>query len=172
MTTKKCTTCGEVKLFTDFPTDRTKKNNLHSQCHICKNKRALIYKNTEEGYLKTMYNNISNREGRKCYVNFDELNAAFKKHKNTYGMKSAWGPGVDYLDQHLPITMITKMTNERKLTASNLSVDRLDSNLEYTLQNLIFIRCDENSRKKNTTYEDCKIHIRLHEERFINMKAI
>ena len=55
---------------------------------------------------------------------------------------------------------------------SNLSADRLDSDQDYTLQNLIFIRNDENSRKKNTTYEDCKIQIRLHEERFIKKESI
>ena len=55
---------------------------------------------------------------------------------------------------------------------SNLSVDRLDTNLDYTLQNIIFIRLDENARKNTTSYEDCKIQMRLHEERFIDMNAI
>ena len=92
-------------------------------------------------------------------------------------MRSAWGPGIDHLEQHLPVTMITpgtKRANEKKTTRvrSNLSADRLDSNRDYTLQNIIFIRNDENSRKKDTSYNDCKIHMRLHEERFINMKAI
>ena len=49
-----------------------------------------------------------------------------------------------------------------------LSVDRLDSTKDYTLQNIIFIRGDENARKKDTSYEDCKIQMRLHEERFKN----
>ena len=56
------------------------------------------------------------------------------------------------------------------MIGSNLSVDRLDSNRHYTLQNLMFIRFDENVRKNSTSYEDCKIQIRLHEERFIKMK--
>jgi hypothetical protein len=29
------------------------------------------------------------------------------------------------------------------------------------------MRNDENKRKSNSTYEDCEIQIRLHEERFI-----
>ena len=96
-------------------------------------------------------------------------------------MKSAWGPGIDHLEQHLPITMtqegngvIGKKGNCRgnRLTGSNLSVDRLDSNIDYTVQNIIFIRSDENARKNSTSYEDCKIHMRLYEERFIKMKAI
>ena len=59
-----------------------------------------------------------------------------------------------------------------KRTASNLSVDRLDSSKDYTLQNVIFIRNDENRRKNSSSYEDCKIHIKLYEDRFIKMKAI
>ena len=96
-------------------------------------------------------------------------------------MKSAWGSGPDHLEQHLPMTRIVEGNGQKgqkgsakgtKMIASNLSVDRLDSNRDYTIQNLIFIRYDENVRKKNTSYEDCKIQIKLHEERFINMKAI
>jgi len=83
------------------------------------------------------------------------------------------GKGIDHLEQHLPITMInqgTKRTKDKKTPRerSNLSADRLDSNRDYTLQNIIFIRNDENVRKKDTSYNDCKIQIRLHEERFKN----
>jgi len=148
------------------------------------------YNNTEKGYLKERYqgltkkNRYQKRNGQpiKCYFTFDEFFAAWEKHKSTYEMKSAWGPGVDHLEQHLPITMIQKgdgtpgtrggRRKGAKSISSNLSVDRLDSSKPYTIQNLIFIRGDENSRKKNTTYEDCKIQMRLHEERFINMESI
>ena len=96
-------------------------------------------------------------------------------------MRSAWGPGPDRLEEHLPITMIQEGKGQlgkrgpikgSKRTASNLSVDRLDTNLDYTLQNIIFIRYDENRRKNNSSYSDCKIHMSLHEQRFINMNAI
>ena len=92
--------------------------------------------------------------------------AAWEKHKSIYGMKSAWGPGVHNLEQHKPITMICSGKGEAKRIESNLSIDRLDSSKDYMVQNIIFIRVDENSRKKDTSYKDCKIHIKLHEERF------
>ena len=61
-------------------------------------------------------------------------------------MRSAWGP------HHLPITMIYRGRSGgqkgEKNCGSNLSPDRLDSSKPYTIQNLIFIRNDENSRKK------------------------
>jgi len=178
---KKCPKCGEIKSLTDFT--KNKKKGYHSHCKECERKWLIGYRNTERGFLKQRYNNmrrnVENHRGRynKRLFTFDEFLTAFEKHKSIYGMRSAWGPGIDKLDQHLPITTITQGTrraNGQKAPRewSNLSPDRLDSNRDYTLQNLIFIRNDENKRKSNSSYEDCKIQMRLHEERFINMEAI
>ena len=182
---KKCPRCGEVKPLTLFAKDKSYKDGHHCYCKKCKNEGNTKRRNTERGYLKVRYDCMRGREFRKarwgrkskCYFTFDELLTAFEKHKSIYGMKSAWGPGPDHLEEHLPITMIQDGKGQlgkvgaikgSKMRVNNLSVDRLDPNLDYTLQNLIFIRNDENSRKKNTTYEDCKIQIKLHEERFRN----
>ena len=177
--------CGEVKSSTYFPKDKTRKKGFHPYCKKCVNDGITRFRNTEKGYLKTRYHGIRGREFRrdrwgrksKCLFTFEELLTTFKKHKSIYGMKSAWGPGIDHLEQHLPITMIQEGNGEigksgsikgAKRIVSNLSVDRLDPNQDYTLQNIIFIRSDENTRKKDATYNDCKIQIRLHEERFKN----
>ena len=173
---KKCPTCGEVKLFKDFTKNKKYKNGLGAYCKKCFNERITKRRNTERGYLKMRYDSMiadqsrTKRWGRrnKCHFTFEEFLAAWEKHKSIYGMRSAWGP------HHLPITMIYLGTkeNNNKRTGSNLSPDRLDSSKPYTIQNLIFIRNDENLRKKDTTYEDCLTQIKLHEERFINMEAI
>jgi len=180
MEKKKCPKCGEIKYLKDYYKDERRKSGYHVRCKECERKWLIEYRNTEIGYLKHRYNNMrrnfkTQKRGRKNkrYFTFNEFLAAFKKHKSIYGMRSAWGPGVDHLEQHLPITIITrgmKRANGQKTPRerSNLSADRLDSDQDYTLQNLIFIRNDENSRKKNTTYKDCKIQMRLHEERFKN----
>ena len=186
---KKCPRCGEVKPLTLFAKDKSYKDGHHCYCKKCKNEGNTKRRNTEKGYLKVRYDCMRGREFRKtrwgrkgkCYFTFNELLTAIEKHKSIYGMKSAWGPGPDHLEEHLPITMIQDGKGQlgkvgaikgSKMRVNNLSVDRLDPNLDHTLQNLIFIRLDENSRKKNTTYEDCKIQIKLYEERFIKMKAI
>ena len=183
MKTKECSWCHKVKSLVDFCKTKANKDGLNYLCRDCSRIRSCTYIRTERGYLAKRYNDMKrNDKSRpstaKCYMSFDELYAAFKKHKSIYGMRSAWGPGIDYLDQHLPITMIVNGDSNAwgrgngKRVASNLSVDRVDSKRDYTLQNIIFIRNDENVRKKNTSYEDCKIHMRIHEERFIKMKAI
>ena len=182
---KKCTKCGEVKPLTLFAKDKSYKDGHHCYCKKCKNEGSTKRRNTERGYLKVRYDCMRGREFRKarwgrkskCYFTFDEFLTAFEKHKSIYGMRSAWGPGPDHLEEHLPITTIQEGKGRlgrggaikgSKRIPSNLSIDRLDPNLDYTLQNIIFIRGDENSRKNATTYEDCKIHIRLYEERFKN----
>ena len=180
---KKCTKCGEVKPLTLFYIDkRRKKDGLHPWCKKCFNEATTKRRNTEKGYLRMRYDSLKSEQrkrksGAECFFTFDEFLTAFEKHKSIYGMRSAWGPGPDRLEEHLPITMSQEGKGQlgkrgpikgSKQTVSNLSVDRLDTNLDYTLQNIIFIRLDENQRKKNTSYEDCKIQIRLYEERFKN----
>ena len=180
MKTKKCSKCGEVKSANAFSYYSISKKQKHAQCKKCSNLYFTAYRNTEKGYLKTLYcgfNRTDRTRIRTCYFTFEEFEREFEKHRSIYGMRSAWGPGVNHLDKHLPITMSAKGDSAwsrggGKRTASNLSVDRLDSNRDYTLQNIIFIRCDENARKHSSSYEDCKIQIRLYEERFIKMKAI
>ena len=184
MTTKKCTKCGEVKSLENFSKRKDLEDGYNTWCKKCDKESKDKYRSTELGFLKKKYDDIKSRcrlDNRKCYFTVDEFLTAFEKHKSIYGMKSAWGPGVDHLEQHLPITTIHEGNGQigqrgaakgSKRIASNLSVDRLDSNMDYTLQNLLFIRFDENARKNSSSYEDCKIQIRLHEERFIKMKAI
>jgi len=183
MKTKKCSRCRKVRSLKDYYIDK-RRNSYRSQCKECEREVITKRRNTEIGFLKNRYNNMrrnpeTQQRGRnnKRLFTFDEFLTAFKKHKSIYGMRSAWGPGIDHLEQHLPLTTITQGTKHiegKKIPRlrSNLSPDRLDSNRDYTLQNIIFIRNDENVRKKDTSYNDCKIQIRLHEERFTKMKAI
>ena len=175
---KKCIKCGSLKALTDFYKAKDTTSRRQGECIVCwaetgKRNHKRVW-NTKIGYLKLRYAGIKKRarEGilkYRCYFTFKEFCEAFEKHLKKYGMHSAWGP------RHLPITMSyqgRKGNKGRKATLSNLSPDRLDSSKPYTIQNLIFIRADENIRKKDSTYEDCITQMELHEERFIKMKSI
>ena len=169
---KTCTKCGEIKSLNAFGRMKSMKSGIHYKCKMCVNTTNVIFRNTERGYLAVLHSDMNrtdriSRSHIKCHLTIDELHAAFKKHKSIYGMRSAWGPGIDNLEKHLPITMIVQGTRRRKGKKtprqwSNLCADSLDSDQDYTLQNLIFIRNDENLRKNRSTYEDCKIQIRLY----------
>jgi len=191
---KKCNECGEIKSSKNFYKRKTVKSGLESWCSTCKVKAVTKYKNTEEGFLKMRFSAIACRFKRrdratqqihKCYFTFKQFNTAWQKHKKKYGMRSHWGPPVPPLSNlkyHLPLTMIYGgMKNSlgkrgpmknRKVVPSNLSPDRLDPGRPYTIQNLIFLRSDENDRKKHTTYNDSLVQKRLYEERFIDMRSI
>ena len=185
---KKCLQCGEVKPLTLFYTDkRRKKDGHHPWCKKCFNEATTKRLNTERGFLKNRYDSLKSEQrkrksGAECFFTFDEFLAAFEKHKSIYGMRSAWGPGPDRLEEHLPMKMIQEGKGKigsgggcikgSTRIASNLSIDRLDPTLHYTLQNIIFIRYDENRRKSDSSYSDCKIQMSLHKQRFIDMKAI
>ena len=177
---KKCSSCGEVKPFTDFHKHKNKKNGIATVCMGCSRDIKIKYRNTEYGYMKDKYILMCRKNrSHKCLLTFEEFLTSWEKHKSIYGMKSAWGPGVHNLEQHQPMTMIYLGNGQKgkpgnikgsKNIMSNLSVDRLDSRKDYTAQNIIFICSDENRRKNNSSYEDCKIQMRLHKERFKNEK--
>jgi len=46
-----------------------------------------------------------------------------------------------------------------------LSIDRFDSDVGYTKDNIVFCRWDFNDRKNSVSVEDCKIIIEKHIER-------
>ena len=165
---KKCTACGEVKSLKNYYKYKGTRKGYRSECRDCGREGNTKYRNTEIGYLKARYNKMY-RKGKefKRLLTLEEFLAAWEKHKSIYGMRSAWGPGIHNLEQHKIMTT-TYLGNRSKITKSNLSVDRLDSSKDYTVQNIIFICGEENARKKDTSYEDCKIQIRLYEERFKN----
>jgi phage FluMu protein Com len=175
---KKCSRCKEVKSITEFSAEKTRKDGHSYCCRLCKNKSDTAYKNTELGYLKGKYFKMNRKEKEfKRLLTLEEFLASWEKHKSTYGMRSAWGPGPHDLEQHKLMTMIYLGKGQRgksgnikgsKTIKSNLSVDRLDSSKDYTAQNIIFVRNDENRRKNDSSYEDCKIHMKLYEERFKN----
>ena len=188
---KKCLKCKILKSLTDFHINRRRKDGHHDWCKKCRSYVSKMYharpevkerdkqwkkkrRSTEEGFLRWKYSDVLERAKKdpkyKCCFTFDEFVAAWEKHKSIYGKRSYWG------SPYLEITMIydprVNKGGKKSRHHGNLSPDRLDSSRPYTIQNLIFIRVDENSRKKDTAYKDCLIQIKLHEERFINMEAI
>ena len=185
----KCGKCKEIKTLKNFSKRKASKNGFQRWCKICRRNERRRYRNTEHGFMKELFQAINKRvrnvrgdpngkqdPRRRCYFTWEEFWAAWEKHKENWGMRSAWGP------HHLEMTMISKVNGVlgggsggqkgRKLIPSNVSGDRLDNQKPYTIQNLIFIRNDENARKKDTTYDDCQAQIKLYTERFINMESI
>jgi len=117
---KRCTGCSETKPLADFSKNKNRENGIQEWCRKCIAENMREYRNTEKGYLKMKYDSLKERgvrdrkwgQKRKCNFTLQELRTAFTKHKSIHGMKSAWGPGINNLDEHLPITTIYKGRGE------------------------------------------------------------
>ena len=131
-------------------------------------------RNTEEGYLKMRYSAMKDRarkEGRECCTR-KEFFGAWKKQNSKYGMKSPWGLGnvENGFEGHETMTMnyLGKSGSRKGSTRipTNVSVDRIDPKLGYTVKNIQFITNKENTMKNKSSYKDCLIQIKLTDERF------
>ena len=166
---KKCTTCKIEKDITNF----TKKGLIHrGQCKKCRDKITNLYVNTEHGYLVGVYNSIKKKvraaryknlpeqqkEKYKCYVTQEEFNELWEQHKNKHGYKCA-------------LTGIEMILKRKKKTGGTVgyengfSVDRLNPNIGYTKENIIFITNLANKLKNAVTKELCIAVLKAYEER-------
>ena len=191
METKVCLGCKqELPINSFYKVYKRKKrgsrsSNRMGRCRACKQLQKRSYLNSKDGYLRSVYYGIKTRhlfnkdrriiKQHKCYFSYKEFVNHFTKHEEKYGMHSCLGPN------HLPMTMTAKVegklgrgtrSNSMYKTGSNMSPDRLDNSKPYTLQNLIFVRTDENTRKNAITITDCREILKLYQQRFVKMQTI
>ena len=133
-------------------------------------KRQIDYLNTERGFLVSKFNDCRKRSYRDqdkrksvdFHVTIEDFLQLWQDHKDKYGWKCYY--------TGLPITIgrsvAVKGSEKRNSTPpSLLSVDRFDSNIGYTKENIVFCRWDFNSRKGNIAVEDCIIILKKHMQR-------
>ena len=119
-----------------------------------------IRRNTEMGYLKTLWQSVKDSGKHNSFKDFDDFYNHWLKQKKIYGMKCP-ATGVE---------MTTKsLFNEKgkyKKCETNISKDRILSSMGYSHQNLIFTTWKYNNAKGNFTPEMAKVFLRIVEERY------
>ena len=119
-----------------------------------------IRRNTEMGYLKTLWQSVKDSGKHNSFKDFDDFYNHWLKQKKIYGMKCP-ATGVE---------MTTKsLFNEKgkyKRCETNISKDRILSSMGYSHQNLIFTTWKYNNAKGNFTPEMAKVFLRIVEERY------
>jgi len=82
--TKKCVKCKKVKSLDDFGKRKDTKDGIDYYCKECQRVKRLTYRNTERGYLYSLYNAIvrTDRPKKKCHFTFKEF-YDFKKRYYT-----------------------------------------------------------------------------------------
>jgi|TARA_R100000479_G_scaffold63302_1_gene30020 hypothetical protein len=148
-------------------------------------KQNIKYLNTESGFIISKWNDIKKRiykkekmkngdgdykksPGSKKMAKMEhtltkeEFFAAWEEHKIKYGWNCYYTGKPMKIGRKLAI----KGAKKRHSTPPDLlSIDRFDSNLGYTKDNIVFCRWDANDMKGSITIELCKIIYRKYLER-------
>ena len=148
-------------------------------------KQNIKYLNTESGFIISKWNDIKKRVhkkekmkrdngnykkssgSRKCAklehtLTKEEFLQAWEEHKVKYGMNCYYTGKPMKIGRKLAV----KGAKKRHSTPPDLvSVDRFDSNIGYTKENIVFCRWDANNEKGAITIEMCKTIYRKHLEK-------
>ena len=172
---KKCGKCGEIKSLTNFSKDKGKRDNLQLWCKKCSCKNTTRNRNTERGYIGEVISGIFSRYKKKnarlkwipeCTKQdiYDELMLYIQDH----------GRHCEYCKQ--PWTYIRKpeegsgVKKRGPAIFTNFSIDRLNSEKTYTLDNLVFCCGGCNNRKNQVRLNDLINILRVWMPRKIKIK--
>ena len=117
----------------------------------------------QEKHSKSKYNN----KIYKCCFSFEEFLKTWEAHKIDHG-------GAFCAISGDPMTMIGLNNKDRKYKRnwSNVSVDRIDSDKPYTIQNIIFVKWEINRSKQDLSIKHMRKFISIYEDRFVKLKPL
>ena len=173
---KRCPKCNlettEIEKY--FYKHKRSKDGFKYICKKCQIKSNNIYLNTEHGFMMNLYNSVKKKvngkrykhssekekDKHRCYVTYEEFMNLWEEHKKKFGfncrltnirmvcLKAKGGKGVRYYGY-----------------SNGVSVDRLDPNIGYTKDNIIFIANEANKIKSGVTKDMCIRILKLYEEK-------
>lgn len=170
MITKQCTSCKKIFTTDNFTKDSTKKDKLRGNCKLCSKITNFRYSNTENGYMANLFRYLKRREfhkrfehsseeekaKRRRYVTKEQFLTLWEEHKKRYGYTCA-------LTRQ--IIFFKTSTNSDSKVNNGISVDRLNPNIGYTFENIIFVANKTNQMKCNVTKELCVAILKAYEDR-------
>jgi hypothetical protein len=183
---KRCNCCKKFKSLDNFTYNSTSKDKFDYACRECngirtknwveKNKEKKIklnyeYNNTEKGFLTNLFNSIKKRNkfyrDRKKLTKVNLIKKEFFEewllHKQRFGMKCRY---TGIIMTHISRSGTGRQKNR---IGTNISVDRIDNNLPYQVNNIVFCTGDFNDRKGAVLIEDCKKILKVYEERKLEL---
>tara|TARA_R100000005_G_C4881743_1_gene133062 strand:- start:10 stop:621 length:612 start_codon:yes stop_codon:yes gene_type:complete len=132
---------------------------------------------SETNFMKSRFDRIANQAKHsktkfdnkiyKCCFSFEEFLKAWEVHKLQH-------KGIFCAITGEPMTMIGLNDKNKKYQRnwSNVSVDRIDSDKPYTIQNIIFVKWEVNRSKQDLSIKHMKKFISIYEDRFVKLKAL
>ena len=155
---KQCTKCKQYKDKSLFSKQANSKDGLYAFCKECDKKRAAEQKSQLIPFVKKMYNKIKNRDAQRKREN----RISKEGEKGRHECQITWEQFLDkFMDQYRAIGLtcpikgiqMTHQHGKGKLP-SNISVDRLDNDLPYNWENVIFMSLSANRAKNSLRVPD------------------
>ena len=166
-----CNTCKIEKPFTDFPVDKYRKIGIRYSCRKCynvkvykcklKNKEkyadsAFKYATGETGYLRNKISQVFSKQSEERTGSPIGIKEDFYKHfyeyvekhgRNCYYCLEPW----TYQVKRVEIGAGKFLKKTKRVNLKNLSIDRLDTNKPYSINNIIFCCQNCNVSKNNVS---------------------
>lgn len=132
MNTKKCSICGEIKLFSEFCKHKGHKYSLSSQCRVCKSEIKRTFYRTKCGLISS----IHTRQKAKSRQRGHSLPSYTKQELENW-----------CFSQKLFHELFKKWTENNYEALYVPSVDRINDYLPYTIDNIQLMTWNENNSK-------------------------
>lgn len=159
---KRCTKCGEVKLFTDFTTDNKKADKLTVWCKMCSKASRDAYYEKNKDSIKVKH--LAWRQQNKELIRAKRIEKRKEDPRKTmlYSAKHrAMQKGLDFdlkledlvIPEVCPVLGTSFDFNSPSQSRFSPSLDRIDSSKGYTKDNIQIISWLANSMKSDATPE-------------------
>lgn len=129
--TKQCNKCKNTYDMTKFNGDKSNSTGLQSYCKDCQTENTKKWASTLDGFIKRLYHDIlHNIEKRakpiKCLITTQDIKDLYDKQNGLCALTN----------QKLTTDTYTVKGNQYIINKFNISVDRIDSNKDYTKDNI------------------------------------
>jgi hypothetical protein len=176
----RCNTCGIETSKPDeyfYKRNKRSKNGYQYNCKKCSREQSFIWANIEKNFIGSLYTKIKNRKNNiryknlnkeelkkfNCYISKEEFIELWEQHKKDRGY-TCHLTGINIfcrVKRDVDDKTLTNMTG----FSNAVSVDRLDPNVGYTKENIIFISNEANKNKNAVTKELCEAILKVFKER-------
>lgn len=179
---KFCKKCNEEKPLEEFYIKKRGKYVGYECKKCCKeyrlnnldriNIRKKIYENTKPSFLLSSYYSMTGQYRRKIKNNFPKNKLkSYEVHiskKDFLNMVNTYEKEKGFVCQgtNMPLTTLRHLGKKRKSCGTNFSVDRLDTQIGYSKENIIFVSWEFNQRKNSIKPKDCFAILKLYKERY------
>ena len=179
---KVCKKCRVERPLTEFYI-RIKGKYKCFECKICHKNYALknekrikirkkIYNNSKNGFLLSSYGSMKGQYRRKIKENF--LKKKLKSYEVSINKEEFLNMVSEYEKEkgfvcqgtNMPLTTLRNLNKAQRSCPTNFSVDRLDPEIGYHKNNIIFVSWEFNDRKKSIKPKDCFAILKLYKERY------